>query len=242
MAQVDCRPFAPLQLLHRCGPPLRARRRSRTDGRAHRAHHRAGAADLRHARDRLRPRRRPEVQHAPAQARHAARGACGQGHRHAAHAAAMPRCAGRPGPAGGAGRWRAHRHAAQLPLRHQHRGRPDRGSGAHGGLREPAHDQAAGAHCAQAARRKPPQPVRRAPRAGRSGLPGNHQLQLCGSRVGEGSGWQRQSHPAAQPDRKPAQRDALQPHRLAHAGAQVQCRPQGRARARVRAGPCLPQG
>src|SRR5256885_10557391 len=34
---------------------------------------------------------------------------------------------------------------------------------------------------------------------------------------------------AAQPHRKPAQRDALQPHRLAHAGAQVQCRPQGRS-------------
>src|SRR5258706_11965906 len=28
----------------------------------------------------------------------------------------VPRCAGRPGPAGGAGRWRAHRHAAQLQL------------------------------------------------------------------------------------------------------------------------------
>ena len=25
VAQVDCRPFAPLQLLHRCRPPLRAR-------------------------------------------------------------------------------------------------------------------------------------------------------------------------------------------------------------------------
>ena len=44
----------------------------------------------------------------------------------------------------------------------------------------------------------------------------------------------------AEPDRQPDERDALVAARLAAAGAQVQPRPQGRAGARVRAGPRVP--
>ena len=57
-------PLAPLQLHHRCRPPLRARRRPGADGGAHRAHH---AADHRHLRRRGRPDGRPGA--APARGR-----------------------------------------------------------------------------------------------------------------------------------------------------------------------------
>jgi len=47
-------PFAPLQLLHRRRPSLRARRGSRADRGAHRAHHAADRRHLRYARDGMR--------------------------------------------------------------------------------------------------------------------------------------------------------------------------------------------
>ena len=74
------RPLAPLQLLDRRRPSLRARRRSGDDGRAHRAHH---AADRRHLRRRGRADGRPGRGAARAQAREAARRARRQGDRHA---------------------------------------------------------------------------------------------------------------------------------------------------------------
>ena len=49
------RALAPLQLLDRCRAPLRARRRSGDDGRAHRAHHRADPRDLRRRETRCGP-------------------------------------------------------------------------------------------------------------------------------------------------------------------------------------------
>ena len=68
---------------------------------------------------------------ARAQAGAAARGARGQGDRHAADRAQCADALRAPGPAGhGSGR-RDHRDAAAVPLRPRDRGRPDRGGGAH---------------------------------------------------------------------------------------------------------------
>jgi len=61
VADRDCRPFAPIQLLDRCGSPFRARRGPAADGGTHRAHHPAGAGHLRHPRDAGRPHRRPDA-------------------------------------------------------------------------------------------------------------------------------------------------------------------------------------
>jgi phenylalanyl-tRNA synthetase beta chain len=49
VAEGSGRAFAPLQLCHRCRPPLRARCRPQPDGRAYRAHHAADHRHLRHA-------------------------------------------------------------------------------------------------------------------------------------------------------------------------------------------------
>ena len=82
-------PLAPLQLHDRRRPPLRARRRSGADGRAHRAHH---AADHRHLRRRGRARSTTRCSSLPERAAgDAARGARRQGHRHAGDAGAMRR-------------------------------------------------------------------------------------------------------------------------------------------------------
>ena len=236
----DAGPFAPLQLLHRCGPPLRARRRSQPDGRAHRAHHAADPGDLRR-RSRARWTTR-SLQLPRAQAGHAARGARRQGDRHAAdrRRSALDAFA-RLGLPARSGRRRAHRHAAAVPLRPRDRGRPDRGSGAHHRLRATCRPR-------RRWRRSPPSCRRRSRRSrfavrrllAALGYQETINFSFVEAQLGARPRRQRRPDQAAQPDRQPDERDALVADRLAAAGAQVQPRPQGRARARVRAGPRVP--
>ena len=80
------------------------------------------------------------------------------------------------------------------------------------------------------------QPPRAAPSPGRAGLPGDHQLQLRRSALGAGAGRQCRSHPAAQPDRRAAVGDALQPDGQPGAGLAQQPRSAHRTRAGLRAG------
>ncbi len=183
---------------------------------------------------------RPGPEAARTEAGHAARGARVQGHRHAGHAGAVP--GGAVPAATSRFRRRRHldRHPAAVPLRPRHRGRPDRGGGAHHRLRQVAGHRAPRADHREAAARIAPKPLCRAQAAGGAGLPGNHQFQLRRGKLGARSGGQRAADPPAQPHRQPDGRDALLPAGLAAAGAQVQPGPQGRARARVRAGPGVP--
>ena len=101
VARVRRRPLTPLQLLHRRRPPLRARRRSGIDGRAHRAAHGARRANLRRRRHALRPDRRSGRRVAEAHARRAADRARRQGHRHAGHPGGVRGRDGRDSASGG---------------------------------------------------------------------------------------------------------------------------------------------
>ena len=104
------------------------------------------AADHRHLRRRGRADGRPDAQPAAAQAGDAARGARGQGDRHAGHAGAVRRRLHAPGPAVHSERdGQLDRHAAELALRPADRGRPDRGSDPRHRLRQAAAHAAAGA-------------------------------------------------------------------------------------------------
>ncbi|MDT4839533.1 hypothetical protein FQZ97_733250 [compost metagenome] len=237
VARGRARPFAPLQLLDRRRPPLRARRRPEPHRADHRAHHATGRRDLRR---RSRQDGRPDFAPARSRARHAARGPCRARHRHAADAGAMRRRTPPPRFRNHRRRRHADRHAAAAPLRPADRGRPHRRSGTPDRLQQPADHRAARAHHRPRAARGAAQPLRGAPQRCSAGLPGNHQLQLCRSALGAGPGGQRQPGQAAEPHRQPDERDALVAARLAAAGAQVQPRPQGTARARVRAGPRVP--
>ena len=62
---------------------------------------------------------------------------------------------------------------------------------------------------AQYAARVAAQPVCRAPRAGRPGLPGNHQLQLCRGALGARAGWQQPTRSSCSTRSQPDERDAL---------------------------------
>jgi phenylalanyl-tRNA synthetase beta chain len=79
-----------------------------------------------------------------------------------------------------------------------------------------------------------------APCAGRAGLPGNHQLQLCGGALGTGSGGQCRPHPRAQSHCRTLGRDAVQPHWQPGGRAAPQPGAQGGAGAGVRAGARVP--
>ena len=81
-----CWPFAPLQLLDRRRPPLRARCGPGADSRAHRAHH---AIDLEICGGEAGPMDDQTTQLPVRQAGDAARGPCRQDHRHAGDARAM---------------------------------------------------------------------------------------------------------------------------------------------------------
>ena len=108
-------------------------------------------------------------------------------------------------------------------------------------LREPADHAAAGADHRACCRRKTRRsPLRRAPPAGRAGLPGDDQLQLRRGALGARPRRQRRPDQAAEPDRQPDERDALVAARLLLQVLKLQPRPQGRARARVRARPRVP--
>ncbi len=172
------RTLASLPLLDRCRPPLRARRRSGDDGRAHRAADGADRRHLRRQRDALRPDRRSRRRLAGAEARAAARRSGGKGHRHAGDAGGL-----RSGD--GASRLRLDEparddrgRAAELALRPAHRGRPDRRGHPPDRLRHPAGTSGARRAGGEGRERSAPRRERAAPVDGRPRLAGNDQLQL----------------------------------------------------------------
>ena len=138
------------------------------------------------------------------------------------------------------GRGHDHRHAAELALRPADRGRPDRGGDPRARLRPPARHPAHRAGDRARAPRVQPLVARGAPRRRRARLPGDDQLQLRRGALGARAGRQRRPDQGAQPDRRAAGRDALQPRRQPGADPAQQPGPQGAARAHLRDRPRVP--
>ncbi len=229
------RPVAPLPLLDRRRPSLRARRRSGDDGRPHRAHDGADRRHLRQRRHALRSGRRPRRRAAAADARHAARRARRQGDRHAGHAGRLRARDGAPRLRVHFARRRDRRRSAELALRPADRGRPDRGGHPPDRLRAIA-DRACARHSARDGEERAAAHAERDPPCdGRPRLAGDDQLQLRRRALGARLRRQRDAGARRQSDRRELRSDALDPDRQPGRGAARQPRAQARARARVRA-------
>ena len=183
---------------------------------------------------------RPAAGDAAAHAGDAARGACGQGHRHAADAGAVRGRDEAPRLRIHGRRGHDHRHAAVMAFRPDDRRRPDRRGDPRSRLRQAAGHAAAGARDGARAARVAAQRACAAPRSGRARLPGDDRLQLCRRALGARAGRQRRSDPRAEPDRRAAGRDALEPDRQPGGHAAPQPRPACAAGAHLRSRPRVP--
>ena len=210
VARCGGRPLAPLRLHHRCGTPLRARRRSGADGRTHRAHHAADhrrSAAARRGRWTTRSSTLPQRKPVTLRVDRAAK-VIGM-------PVTQPQCAAvfeRLGLPLTRAAGHDQRDAAELALRPEHRGRPDRGSRS---------ASSATTSCrptpplAPVTARALPEARRSAqcaaPCAGGARLPGDHQLQLRRGALGARAGRQHRSDPRAESDRRAAGGHAIEP-------------------------------